>query len=81
MSHKAGFLCNPSLYDGARSKAVYARRSGGHFFLLDGVRTAVGGTQRWTTLQGVPMRGNVEDEAPRPRRGASSGEKRSGSRD
>ena len=55
MASKAGVLDNPSLYD-ARSKAVYAR-SGGFFFLLDGARVAVGGTQRWTTNEGVAMRG------------------------
>ena len=59
MASKAGVLDNPSLYGGARSKAVYARPSGGFFFLLDGARVAVGGTQRWTTNEGIAMRGNV----------------------
>ena len=54
---KVGTLDNPSLYD-ARTKAVYAR-SAGFFFLLDDARIAMGGTQRWTTNEGVQMRGNV----------------------
>ena len=53
---KAGQLDTPSLY-GARSKAVYARDSGGFFFLLDGARVAIGGTQRWTAVDGTTMRG------------------------
>lgn len=58
MASKVGLLDNPQLYD-ARSKAVYARTAGGFFFLLDGARIAVGGTQRWTTNDGIAMRGNV----------------------
>ena len=59
MASKAGVLDNPSLYDAPRSKAVYARPSGGFFFLLDGVRVTISGTQRWTTNDGVAMRGAV----------------------
>ena len=59
MASKVGVLDNAALYD-ARSKAVYTRAAtGGFFFLLDGSRIPVGGTQRWTSLEGIPMRGSA----------------------
>ena len=59
---KVGALDHPSRY-GARTKGVFMRAAG-FFFLDDGRRVAVGGTQRWTTTEGIAMRGNAPHVPP-----------------
>ena len=59
---KIGQLDHPERY-GSKQLAVYAN-SKRQYFMLDGVRESVHGSQLWTTLSNVKMRGNGPVYAP-----------------
>ena len=59
---KVGQLDHPERY-GSKRLAVYTN-SVGPYFMLDGARESVHGSQLWTTLSNVKMRGTLPVHAP-----------------
>ena len=59
---RVGALDHPERF-GSKRLAVYTN-SNGPYFMLDGVRESVHGSQLWTSLSNVKMRGTVPVHAP-----------------